>query len=87
MDNCLGIVGCVCVMRAARISRLVVMSSCLDESRSCSGVCPGGRFMSDVASIVCHLLAIGVVLGSWVEEVCVRIVRCSGGSSCKSLRK
>ena len=54
----LGIVGCVCVMRATRISRLVAMSSCLDESRSCSGVSPRGKFMSHVASIVCHLMAI-----------------------------
>ena len=54
----LGIVGYVCVMRAARLPRLVVMSSCLAESRSCSGVGTCGRFMSDVASIVCHLLAI-----------------------------
>jgi len=83
----MGIMRCVCVMRATRLSRLVVMSSCLDESRSCSGVGPVGRFMRDVASIVCHLLAIGVVRGSWVEELCVSICRCSGDSACRSLRK
>ena len=83
----MGVVGCVCVMRAARLSRLVVMSSCLEESRSCSGVSPGGRLMSDVANIVCHLMAIGVVRGSWVEEFCVRIFRCSGDSAYRSLRK
>ena len=69
MGGGLGIVRCVCVMREARLSMLVVMSSCLDESRSCSGVGSGGRFLSDVASIVSNLLAIGVVRGSWVEEV------------------
>ena len=79
--------GLVCVMRAARHSRLVVMSSCLDESRSCSGVGPGGRFVSDDASIVCHRMAIGVVRGSWVEEVCLRIFRRSGDSASRSLRK
>ncbi len=47
----------------------------------------GGRFMSDVASIVCHLVAIGVVRKSWVDEFCVRIFRCSGDSVCRSLRK
>ena len=52
MGGGLGIVGCFCVIRAARLSRIVVMPSCLDESRSCSGVVPNGRFMSDVASIV-----------------------------------
>ncbi len=83
----MGIVGWVCVMRAARLSRLVVMSSCLEESKSCSGVGPGGRFVSDDASMVCHLLAMGVVRGSWVEEVCGRIFRCSGDSACRSLRK
>ena len=83
----MGVVGCVCVMRAARLSRLVVMSSCLDESRSCSEVGSGGRFVSDVTSIVCHLLAIGVVRGSWVEEVCVSIFRCSSDLACRSLRK
>ena len=87
MGGGLGVVGLVCVMRAARLSRLVVMSSCLDESKSCSGVGPGGRFVSDDASMVCHLLAMGVVRGSWVEEVCVRIFRCSGDSACRSLRK
>ncbi len=63
MGGGLKIVGCVCVMRADCLSMLVVMSSCLDESRSCSGVGPSGRFMSDVAIIVCHLAAIGVVRG------------------------
>ena len=87
MGGGLEVVGCVCVMRASRLSMLVVMSSCLDESRSCSGVGPGGRFMSDVTSIVHHLLAIGVHRGSWVEEVCVRIFRRSGDSACRSLRK
>ena len=87
MGGGLGIMGCVCVMRATRLSRLVVISSCLDESRNCIGVGLDGRFMSDVASIVCHMLAIGVVRVSWEEEVCVRIFRCSGDSACRSLRK
>ena len=72
---------------AARLSRLLVMSSCLNEGKRCSGVGPGGRFMSDDASIVCHLMAMGVVRGSWVEEVCVRIFRYSGDSVCRSLRQ
>ena len=87
MGGGLKIVGWVCVMRAALLSRLVVMSYCLVESRSCSGVGPGGRFVSDVASIVGHLLAIGVVHGSWVEEVYVRFFMCSVDSACRSLRK
>ena len=87
MGGGLWIVRCVCAVRAARLSMLVVMYSCLDDRRICSGVGPGDRFMSDVANIVCHLLAIGVVRGSWVEEFCVRICRCSGDSSCRSLRK
>ena len=87
MGGGLGIVVCICLIRAARLSRLVVMSSCLDESRSCSGVGPSGRFMRYVTSIVCHLLAIGVGRGSWVEEVCVKFVRCSGDSACRILWK
>ena len=65
----MGIVRSVCVMRATRLSMLVAMSSCLDESRNCSGVGLSSRCMSDVASIDCHLLAIGVVRGSRVEEI------------------
>jgi len=87
MGGGLGIVRWVCVMRAARLSRMVVMSSCLEESKSCSGVGPGGRFESDAASMICHLLVMGVVRGSWVVEVCVIILRCSGDSACRSLRK
>ena len=87
MGGGLGVVGLVCVMRAARLSRLVVISSCLDECKSCSGVGPGGRFVRDDASMVYHLLAMGVVRGSWVEEVSVRVFRCSGDSACRSLRK
>ena len=87
MGGGLGVVRLVCFMRAARLSRLVVMSSCVDESKSYSGVGPGGRCMSDDASIVCHLMAMGVVRGSWVEEVCVKLCRCSGYSACRSLRK
>jgi len=81
------IVGCDCVMRAARLSKPVAMSTCLDESRSCSGLGPSGRSMSDVANIDCHLVAIGVACGLWVEELCVKIFRCSGVSACRSLRK
>ena len=69
------------VRRAARLPRLVVMSSCLDKSKSCSGVGPGGRFVCVDSSMVCHLWAMGVDRGSWVAEVCVRIFRCSGGSA------
>ena len=87
MGRGLGIVGLICVMRAARLSRLVVMFSCLDKSKSCSGMGPGSRFVRDDASIICHLLAMGVVRGSWVEEVCVRVFKCSGDSDCRSLRK
>ena len=87
MGGGLAIVGCDCVMMAARLSKLVAMSSCLDESMSSSGVGSVNRSMSIVASIVCHLMAIGVACGSWVEELCVRIFRCSGDSACRSLRK
>ncbi len=87
MGGGLGVVELVCVMRAARLSRLVVMFTLLDDSKSCSGVGPGSRFVSDDASMACHQLAIGVVRGSWVEEVCVIIFRCSGDSACRSLRK
>ena len=87
MGGGLGIVGWVCVMRASRLSRLVVMSSCLEESKSCSGVGPGGRFGSDDASMVCHLLAMEVYRRSWVVEIYVRNFRCSGDSACRSLRK
>ena len=87
MGGGLGVVGLDCVIRVARLSRLVAMSSCLDESKSCSGVGPGGRFVSVDSSMVCHLWAMGVDRGSWVEEVCVSIFRCSGDSACRSLRK
>jgi hypothetical protein len=87
MGNGLGIVGFVCVIKAARLSRLGVMSSCLDESRSCTGVDPGGRLMSEVESIACHLVAMGVARGSRVEELYERFFRCSGNSACRSLRK
>jgi hypothetical protein len=60
----IAIVGCDCVMRVARLSMMVAMSSYLDESSSCSGVGLVGRSMSDVANINCHLLAIGVACGS-----------------------
>ena len=43
--------GFVCVVRATRLSRLMLMSSCLDDSRSCSGVGSGGRFTSEVNTI------------------------------------
>jgi len=64
MGGGLGVVGLVWVMRSARRSRLMVMFNCLDESKSCSGVGPGSRFLRDDASIVYHLLAMGVVRGS-----------------------
>jgi len=87
MGNGLGIVRFVCVIRAARLSRLVVMSKCLDESRSCSGVGPGGRLMSEVESNACHLVVIEVARGSGVEELCVRLFMWSGDSACMSLRQ
>ena len=87
MGGGLEVVACVCVMRAARFSIIVAMSRCLDKSRSCSGVVSCCRFMSDVVSIVCHLVAIGVARGSGVEELCVKCFRCSGDSACRSLRK
>ena len=77
----MSVLGLFVVRRAARLFKLVVMSSCLDESKSCSGVGPGGRFVSVDFSMVCHLWAMGVDLGSWVAEVCVRIFRCSGDSA------
>ena len=83
----LAIVGCDFAMRAARLSKLVAMSSCLDESSSCRGVGPVGRYMSDVSSINCHLLAIGVSCGSYVEGLFERFFRCSGDSACRSLLK
>ncbi len=73
--------GLFAVRRAARLSKLVVMSSCLDKSKRCSGVGPGGRFISVYSSMVCHLWAMGVDRGSWVAEVCVKIIRCSGDSA------
>ena len=75
MGGGLAIVACGCVMRAARLSKLVAMSSCLDDSRSCSGVGPSDMSMSDAVSIVCHLMAIGVACGLWVEKLRVRIFR------------
>jgi len=77
----LEIVGSFCAMRVARLSRLVVISSCLDESRSRSRVGPCGRFI-DAASIVFHLGAIGDACGSWMEELCARFFWCSGDSEC-----
>jgi len=82
-----GVVRLFCIMRDARLSRLVVMSICLDESRSCSVVGHGGRFMSDVVSIVSHLVAIGVTRGSGLEELCVSFFRCSGDLACRILWK
>ena len=65
INGCLsGDRGCDYVMRAARLSKLVAMSSWLDEISSCSWVGPVVRFVSDVASINCHLLAVGVACGS-----------------------
>jgi len=81
----MGVVGCVCVMRVALFSMLVVMSSCLDESRSCSGVGLGGRFVSEVEIVACHLVAMGAARGSEGEELCVRFLRRSGDFACKSL--
>jgi hypothetical protein len=83
----MGIMVCVFVMRAARFSKLVVMSNCLNESMGCSGMGLDGRFTSDVASILCHLVAIGDALRSWAEELCERFTRCSGDSACRNLRK
>ncbi len=87
MGGGLAIVGCECVIRVARISKQVAMSSCLDDDRSCSRVGPDGMSMSDAASIVCHLVALGVTCGLWVEELCVRTFRCSGDSACRNSRK
>ena len=39
----MGATGFICLMCSARLFRLVGMSTCLDESRSCSGVGPGGE--------------------------------------------
>ena len=78
MGGGLTILGFVSVTRAARLSRLVAMSIYLDESRNCSGVGPCGRLLSDIASIVYNLAAIGVARGSCVEELCLRLFRCSG---------
>jgi hypothetical protein len=64
MGGGLSVMGLFAVMRAARLSKLVVMSSCLDESNSCSGVGPGGKFVRVASSMVCHLCAIGVARGS-----------------------
>ncbi len=63
MGGGLGVVGLVCVIRAARFSRLVVMFSCLDESISSSRVGPGSRFARDDSSIVCHLWQWGLFVG------------------------
>ena len=87
MGNCLRIVGFVCVVRAARLSRLVMMTSCLDASRSCSGIGHGGRLMREINSIACHVMAMGAARGSGVEELCVIFFGCSGNSACRSLRK
>ena len=87
MGECLGIMKFVSKISADRLSRLVVMSSCLDESRSCNGIGHGVRLMSEVECNACHLVVIGVARGSGVEELCVRLFRCSGDSACKCLRK
>ena len=75
------------VRRAALFSKLVVMSSCLDEGKSCSGVGPGGRLVSVDSIMVCYLWAMGVDRESWVAEVCVIICWCSGDSARRSFRK
>ena len=64
------IVGCDCVIRAAHLSNLMTMSSCLDESKSCSGMGLVRRSMNDVAIIYNLLLSIGDARESWVEELC-----------------
>ena len=81
------IVGRVRVTRVVHLSRLVAMFSCLDESMSYSGMGPNGGFMNDIASIVCHLMSIGVARGSYVEEPCVIFCRYSGDSACRILWK
>ncbi len=81
MGGGLLIVRLFAMRKAALLSKLVVMSSCLDESKSCSGVGPGGRFVSVDSSMSCHLWAMGVDRGSWVAEVCVRFFLCSGDSA------
>ena len=65
----------------------MVMSSCLDKSMSCSGVALDGKFVTEFASISCHLVAMGVARGSGEEELCVRLFRCLGDSACRSLLK
>jgi hypothetical protein len=77
----------MCLMCFARQFRLVGMSSCLDESRSCSGVDPGGRLVNGFDNRFCHLVAIDVAQGPGVEEFCVRLSRCSGDSACGCFRK
>ncbi len=81
------VLGNACVMRATRLSRLVAISRCLDECKSCIGVGPSGRFERDDDRIFCHLVAMGVARGSWVVAACVRDLRWSGDSACRSLRK
>jgi len=71
----------------ARLSRLVEMSRCLDESGSFSGFGHRGRLASGVDSINCYLMAMGVYRGSRAGELCVRLFRYSGDSACRSLRK
>jgi len=79
--------GFIYLMSTVRLSTMVVMSSCLDESRSCSGVGPGGRLVSGVDSIACYLVAMSFVRDSGMSEFRVRFFRWSGDSACRSLRK
>ena len=59
------------------------MSSCLDETRSCSGVGLDGSLISKVESIACHLVSMGVALWSRVEELRLRFFTCLGVLGCR----
>jgi hypothetical protein len=68
MDGALGALGLIGLMSSARLSRLVGMSDCLEESKNYSEVSPSVRLVKEFDSRACHLFAMSVTRGpGWIN--------------------
>ena len=75
------------LVRSAVFSKHVVMSGCFVDERSCRGVGHGGRVARVLAKSPSNRAATNVSRGFGLKSVSVRERRCSGESSCTSLRR
>jgi hypothetical protein len=91
MLTCMGcFYGEVCIsdlFRLATLAKLVIMSGCLEAMRSYNEVGPLDRLLNEPANKTCQRLVVRVDRGSGLESDSVSESRCSGESTCRSLRR